>query len=74
MRFEAFILLAQLKFLFTPKMVAQLKWSSTINTHGRHGKNISCDLHMEHLNRSYKSAIVGLGANVTDKAVLCIGK
>lgn len=32
---EAFILLAQLKFLFTPRMVAQLKWSHTISTHRR---------------------------------------
>ena len=54
---EAFVLLSQYKFLFTPRMAAQLKWSRTINTHGRIGKNISCDLHMEHSNRDVKTSI-----------------
>ena len=30
------------------------------------GKNIPCDLHMEHLNRECKNSMRGLGANVTD--------
>ena len=71
---EAFVLLAQLHFLFTPRMAAQLKWSRTINTHGRPGKNIPCDLHMEHLNRLCKSSLTNLGANISDKAVLRVGK
>ena len=71
---ESFILLAQLNFLLTPRMAAQLKWSRTINIHGKPGKNIPCDLHMEHLNRLCKSSIAGLGSNVSDKAVLRIGK
>ena len=36
--------------------------------------NISCDLHMEHLNRVVKTAIEGLGANKTEKAVQRVGK
>ena len=32
---EAFNLLAQEKFLLSPRMALQLKWSRTINTHGR---------------------------------------
>ena len=71
---EAFTLLAQLNFLFASRMATQLKWSRTINTHGRPGKNISCELHMEHLNRLCKGASTGLGSNVTDNAVLRIGK
>ena len=71
---EAFILLAQLNFLFSPRMVAQLKWSRTINTVGRPGKNISCDLHMEHLNRLCKGSMGGLGANISDRAVVRVGK
>ena len=63
---EAFVLLAQLHFLFTPRMAAQLKWSRTINTHRRPGKNIPCDLHMEHLNRLCKSSLTNLGANISD--------
>lgn len=71
---EAFTLLAQLNFLFSPRMAAQLKWSRTINTHGRAGKNISCDLHMEHLNCLCKGSIAGLGSNISDKTVQRVGK
>ena len=45
-----------------------------MNTHGRPGKNVPCDLHMEHLNRDCKTAIAGLGANITDKAVQRVGR
>ena len=64
---EAFTLLAQEKFLLSPRQSLQLKWSRTINTHGLPGKNIPCDLYMEHLNRESKSALSGLGSNITDK-------
>ena len=46
-------------------MSMQLKWSRTINVHGRAGKNIPADLHMEHLNRVCNGAISGLGAKRT---------
>ena len=71
---EAFTLLAQEKLLLSPRMVMQLKWSGTINIHGRPGKNIPADLHMEHLNRECKDAISGLGANITDHSIQCVGK
>lgn len=48
----------------------QLKWSRMVNVHGRPGKNIAADLHMEHLNRECKSSLSGLGANITDHSVL----
>ncbi len=53
-------------------MKQQLQWSWTINTHGRPGKNISCDLHMEHLNRTCKDC--SLGPNISDVSVALIGK
>jgi L1 cell adhesion molecule like protein len=71
---EAFTLLAQEKFVLSPRMALQLKWSRTVNTHGRPGKNIPMDLHMEHLNREVKTALHGLGSNVTDNAIQRIGK
>ena len=71
---EAFTLLAQEKYLLSPRMAMQLKWSRTINVHGRPGKNIPGDLHMEHLNRECKEAISGLGANITEKSIQRIGK
>ena len=59
---DAFVLLPQLNFLFTPRMAAQLKWSRTINTHGRPGRNIACEESISHL-----------GSNVSDKAVIRVG-
>jgi len=44
----------QYEFLFTPTMAAQLKWNRTVNVHGQARKNISSDLHMEHLHRDGK--------------------
>jgi len=71
---EAFTLLAQYHYLFSERMAMQLKWSQTINTHGQPGKNIPADLHMEHLNKLCKSALSGLGANITDSSVQRIGR
>ena len=71
---EAFTLLAQYQFMFTERMQLQLLWNRTVNVHGQPGKNISCDLHMEHLNRECKTSIAGLGANITDAAIQRVGK
>ena len=71
---EAFTLLAQHKYLFSPRMAMQLQWSRTVNVHGRPGKNIPADLHMEHLNRTCKDAISGLGSNITDNSVQRVGR
>jgi L1 cell adhesion molecule like protein len=66
---EAFTLLSQYYLLFPPNIAEQLKWSRFVNVHGLPGANISCDLHMEHLNRLVKVAIEGLGANKSEKAI-----
>lgn len=54
-------------------MAAQLKWNRTVNIHGRPGKNVSSDLHMEHLNRECKNAISSMGANITGKSIQKVG-
>lgn len=71
---EAFTILAQEKYLLSPRMAMQLKWSRTINVHGLPGKNIPADLHMEHLNRECKQSISGLGANITDNSIQRVDK
>ena len=71
---EAFTLLAQYSYLLSPRNAMQLMWNRTVNVHGKPGKNISCDLHLEHLNREAKNCIAGLGANITEEAVERIGK
>lgn len=71
---EAFALLAQMEFILSPRLSKQLKCSRFINTRGGKGRNIPCDLHMEHLNRILKDGVKGLGANKTDKAITRLGK
>ena len=71
---EAFTLLAQYHMLLPPRLAEQLKWSRFVNVHGLPGHNISCDLHMEHLNRLTKTAIVTLGVNKSEKAIIRVGK
>ena len=71
---EAFTLLVQYHFILPPALAEQLKWCRFINNHGIPGRNISMDLHMEHLNRLCKTAIEGLGANKSQKAIIRVGK
>ena len=71
---EAFNLLAQQKFILSPRLSKQLTWSRFINTRGGMGNNVPADLHMEHLNRVLKDGIKGLGANKTDRAITRLGK
>ena len=65
---KAFRLLAQTVVL-SPHKVADIKWNRTINVHGKSGKNIPVDLHMEHLNRRLKKAIRSIGSNVHPMAI-----
>lgn len=49
----------------SPQQSAQLQWSRFVNTHGREGCNIPMDLHLEHLNRLFKTVLAGLHSNIT---------
>ena len=71
---EAFTFLAQHECLLTPRMQQQLLWSRTVNTRGRPGMNVPCDLHMEHINRECKNAIGSLGPNIGERSGSRIGK
>ena len=71
---EAANLLVQHSYALSPRLSAQLIWSRFINVHGRPGKNIAGDLHMEHLNKIVKEAIRFQGANKTTKAIVRIGR
>ena len=52
-----------------PNIAFQLKWSRFVNSKGGKGKNVACDFHMEHMNRSLKMSMCGLGANITENSV-----
>jgi L1 cell adhesion molecule like protein len=59
---ESFNLLCHYYYLLPPRYAEQLIWSRFVNTHGSSGRNVSADLHMEHLNRVCKDAVAHLGA------------
>lgn len=71
---EALNMLFQYTYRLTPRLQNELLYSRFINVHGRPGKNIPGDLHMEHLNRLAKEAIKGLGANKTEVPVVRVGR
>ena len=45
-----------------------------MNTHGKLGHNIPCNLHIKHCNRLCKVAVQALGANVAPKSLTRVGK
>lgn len=71
---ESFNLLYQHLYALSPRLSNQLMWSRFVNVHGRPGRNIPLDLHMEHLNRLAKDAIKNLGSNKTVGAVARVGR
>ena len=71
---EALLLLYQQKYVLTPRQSKQLMYSRFINTHGIKGRNIPCDLHMEHLNRLCKDAVRDLGSNKTTSSISRVAK
>ena len=70
---ESFNLLLQ-SMILSPRKLCELKWSRTVNTHGKAGHNVPCDLHMEHLNRRLKNCIRSAGSNVYPMAIQRIAK
>lgn len=57
-----------------PRLAQQLLWSRFVNVHGRPGRNVPVDMHMEHLNKIAKGAISSLGSNKSEKAITRIGQ
>ena len=47
-------------------------WSRFVNVSGQAGRNIACDLHMEHLNRTAKSAL-GQRPKSVSRVGKCLG-
>ncbi len=58
-------------------VVGQYQWMTynlIVNILGRPGQNVSCDLHMEHLNKEVKKCTAGPGSNTTDEAIKRVRK
>ena len=62
---EALFLHVQLNAILTPREAHCLKWNRSVNTLGGAGKNIACDLAMEHTIKTTKNLFHGQGANFT---------
>ena len=60
-------------FTMSPRQKHQLLWSRFVNVHGKVGRNIANDLHMEHLNRVCKNAVRGIGAK-SEESLKRIGR
>ena len=71
---EAVHLQAALNGAVSPCLREELLWCRFVNSQGGAGKNIPSDLFMEHLNRTLKDYLKGLGANISDSTVLQTGK
>lgn len=71
---EAFNLFMQYYYTLPPRYAEQMLWGRFINSEGGQGRNISADLHMEHLNRIVKDAVGHLGANKTPQAIMRASK
>ena len=61
-------------FTMSPRQKHQLLWSRFVNVHGKVGRNIANDLHMEHLNRVCKNAVRGIGAKKSEESLKRIGR
>ena len=72
--FESVQLVADVKSLQSEQTAHRILWSRFVNTKGGLGHNISCDLHMEHLNCAFKTHLGTAGGNVTEKTLLRTGK
>ncbi len=71
---EAILLLHQYQYLITPQQAERIIYSRFINVAGLPGKNISSDLHMEHLNKILKNGIGALASNKTEESIVRLGK
>jgi hypothetical protein len=61
--------IVQIEVFLSEKEACKCKWASTANWKGGVGNNIEADLLQENVNRDFKKAIKGMGANKTDKAI-----
>lgn len=66
---EALHLLAAINATATERIAHELTWCRFINTRGVLGGNMPVDLYMEHLNRTLKDYLKGLGANESEATI-----
>lgn len=71
---DAVLLLHQYMYELSPQQSEQLLFNRFVNTHGGIGRNISADLHMEHLNKIVKDGISRMSSSKSEKAIIRLSK
>lgn len=71
---EAFNLLAEVDTILTAREAYELKWNRSCSLRGSPGKNITLDLHMEHLNRSFKEKISQFSSHISENNIKRVSK
>lgn len=71
---EAALLLINYHFATSERVATQLATSRVVNTKGRTGCNIPCDLHLEHLNRRLKGTICRMESNIKPSIIQTAAK
>ena len=71
---EAIHLICAIEALVTPRVAQELIWCRTVNTRGGVGNNIPVDLFLEHLNRTLKDYLHGIGPNISEDTIVQASK
>lgn len=71
---EALNLVAEVDTILTPKEAHQLKWNRSCSIRGGQGTNVPLDLHMEHLNRTFKEKIAHFSSSINESNVKRVSK
>ena len=66
---QALYLQFQVKAVLSPHLAHHILWNRFVNTKGRIGHNIPCDLYNEHVNKLLKEMILNMGSNLTEEAL-----
>ena len=72
--YSTLLLTVQVNATFSPRLAHSVTWNRFWNGRGGMGKNISLDLHLEHLNNFLKSYLKRTGPNMSERAAERISK
>ena len=71
---EVIHLIGAIKATATPRLAHEITWCRFVSSRGGSGNNIPVDLYMEHLNRTLKDCLLGLGANISESTIIQISR
>ena len=71
---KAVHLIGALQASASPRISQELLWCRTVNPRGGAGNNIPVDLFLEHLNRTLKDYLHGIGPNISNNTIVQASK